>query len=166
MIGDLLRIAAPDIRRIPPLTAFKPGDQSVAGDGTSTVTADTDLYLDLEADSTYRFLLTLYYSGANITGGFSTPEPLGMAGAWTLTQSVMAYNTTIQLFTVVNPAITSIGYEAASAAAMASMIFAGTVHTTNAGTLQFVFAPWEALGNSGYTVTVKTGSELDAWKTG
>lgn len=172
MIADLLRIAAPDIRRIPPLAAFKPGDQSWASN--SGWVFDTDLYLDLEADSTYRILVTAYYTFPNlgpVQCWLATPEPAGTADGWTLSYSGLAYsvasNSSFLAFgTVVQPRFGWGGYGSGSASApvMQPMLLAGTVRTTNAGSLAVA---WNAgAAASSPTATVNAGSELDAWKTG
>lgn len=174
MIGNALRIAAPDLRRIPPLSAFKPADQSI----TTAVVPDTDLYLNLEANSTYRLLATVYYTAPQYTstqiydfyGWFTTPEPIGTAGGWSVQYTVLGWAIGsgsnppfLSLITQSGPVQFELaGSGTVSAPAMRAAILFGTVTTTNAGVLQFNASP--AGGSAG--VTVNAGSELDAFKTG
>lgn len=167
MIGNALRIAAPDIRRIPPVSAFKGADQSATGVGLET--ADLDLYLNLEADSTYRVLLTFFYtiiSGGNVQVRFAAPEPVGTAGGWTLSMtSLGAENGTApglgvqQGWAAYSPLLAGTG-------SMAAAIFTGNIQTTNAGVLQVWSVGYGTTLGASVTTTVNAGSEIDAFKTG
>lgn len=175
MIGNLLRIAAPDIRDIPPRSAFKPADETRTVSPGLVFADDTDLLLDLDADSSYRFLLTLYYTAASsdlLVAYLAAPYPAGTAGGWSIGRSQLGYGSgplggnTLELgaFTTTPEAETLALLYAQGGGSMRAVLVAGTIVTTAPGTLRI---PWYGSSSTSTdTVAVNAGSELTAWKSG
>lgn len=169
MIGAGLRIAAPDIRRIPPVSAFKAGDQSVTAPagGVSGFIVDSDLNLNLDGNSTYRLLATLYYTGPAtnwVQAYLSPPEPVGTAGGWTVSWSVLRVLDTTGTPVPWTTVQRNTAFQAYCTGSLEAIFLTGTVQTTAAGILGVYWEGQSAIGSGAGTYTMNAGSELDAWK--
>ena len=153
------RIIADDVRNVAPLSAYKGSDEPLAS-GVGTLQNDDSLFIALDANTTYFFILFFGYLGgtqgsSDLKIGFSLPA--GATMRWTR-QGITTAGANTSLVWNTESSVSTLGSNGASNCAG---ILLGTVTMSDTpGNLQFQWCQ-----NSGAAVTTKvlTGSELHAF---
>lgn len=151
------QITADDIQGVAPLAKYKSSDQSTT---STSVVNDTDLFLNLDANSVYRLMFTpLYTAAAGPDMSVTFAVPSGATFVYNLVHQ--GGGGTLFLDTGGTSAARMSFRYAGNGSNVQGAIMAGTILTGSAGTFRIQFFQFTS---SSTPVVMKQGSELDAWK--
>lgn len=152
------RLTAAMLRGVAPLAVIKGADESVTS--STTLQNDDALFLPLEANASYIWLLVPFYLANSGTGDMKAGPvvPSGATVDWTVIH--MGSSDTFLLDTGSSSGAVNLFH--GNGATLRSALLAGTAVTSStSGNLQF---QWAQNGVSGTATTVKAGSLIAAWR--